>query len=143
MLRTLTLALMLTLCGAASAQRLYKCESGGKKSYSNSPCTKGKMTEMRVKNTSNTVVRRSPPATQLRKSVVTRVEKQATEREEAARRLQAATNADAERARRCIALRLQHDRAVAEADEAPRRMREGLQATARNQRAAMKVECPG
>ena len=141
-LLTLSTLFMMLLAGAASAQRMYKCESGGRVTYSGTKCKGARMTELRVQNSPRTTVRRST-GPQVKKVVVNRVERERQQREEAARQLQLGAAADAERARRCNALRLERDRTLAEADEAYFSKRDALRARAQQQRQAMSRECPG
>ncbi|NHZ92334.1 DUF4124 domain-containing protein [Massilia sp. CCM 8733] len=46
MLRHLTILGLLALCGAASADTIYKCTAGGKITYSGAPCTEGRATAL-------------------------------------------------------------------------------------------------
>ena len=48
MLRLISLLVLGALCHAAAAQTIYKCDSGGKLTYGDQPCTAGTASELAV-----------------------------------------------------------------------------------------------
>ena len=161
MIRSTMMALLLMLGATASAQRLYKCESGGRITYTNTACKSGKLTEMRVKNSPNTVLKRKPLPPQQTGSVWR--DGRDTARAKADARADAKTEAKPDahaaaksskpvepvklagsgaRARHCQRMQLNQKRADDKVNAVMSEQRDAMRAKAREHREMMAIECP-
>ncbi len=138
MLKILVLALM---CGTASAQTLYKCNVGGKITYSGKPCA-GKVTEIEVPpapapnpEAAKELAQEKTLSAKLQKERQAREAKEQRDEEVLAR-------SGAARNQRCARLRLQKKWTDEAAAKATGIGQEAARDKARKQAESMALECP-
>ena len=133
------------LCGAGSAQAVYKCSQGGKVSYGDRPCADGRGTRLAPPAAGVTppeagavAARDARTLLELEKLRIGREKDDAREQRDQARQARAAQA----RHKHCATLRLRHKWALEDLARADGKSQEAARRKARRQAEALVVECP-